>query len=195
MDRDAWRDRILLVLLLGSVLLQLVIQYRLNYWGRDFFDAFGLRVIAAKNAAEAQLRSIGSNLRERAFVTTASLEEADQHRVMSGALDRVIDSWRNLCFQLMRTTTVSQGNLLLAPVISWVLCAPKYLVGAMSLGEVAQVTAAFVLVQAALNWLVDNYAGLADCMSSINRVASLLLALDQLDGTEPDQTTGHGRPT
>jgi putative ATP-binding cassette transporter len=25
------------------VLLQLVIQYRLNYWSRDFFDAFGRR--------------------------------------------------------------------------------------------------------------------------------------------------------
>ena len=79
----------------------------------------------------------------------------------------------------MRTTLVSQGNVLLAPVIGWVLCAPKYMVGTMSLGEVAQVTAAFITVQAALNWLVDNYSGLADCLSSINRVASLLLALDQ----------------
>jgi putative ATP-binding cassette transporter len=82
----------------------------------------------------------------------------------------------------MRTTLVSQGNVLMAPVIGWVLCAPKYLVGTMSLGEVAQVTAAFVTVQAALNWLVDNYSSLADCLSSVNRVASLLLALDQLDG-------------
>jgi len=82
--------------------------------------------------------------------------------------------------QLMQPTLVSQGNLLLAPVIAWVLCAPKYLVGTMSLGEVAQVTAAFVIVQAALNWLVENYSGLADFLSSINRVAALLSALDQL---------------
>jgi putative ATP-binding cassette transporter len=51
----------------------------------------------------------------------------------------------------------------------------------MSLGEVAQATAAFITVQAALNWLLDNYSGLADCLSSVNRVASLLLALDQLE--------------
>ena len=94
----------------------------------------------------------------------------------------MIARWRTLCFQLMRTTLVSQGNVLLAPVIAWVLCAPKYLVGTMSLGEVAQVTAAFVTVQAALNWVVENYSGLADCLSSVNRVASLLLALDQLEG-------------
>jgi putative ATP-binding cassette transporter len=36
----AW---LLTVLLVGSVLLQLVIQYRLNFWSRDFFDAFGRR--------------------------------------------------------------------------------------------------------------------------------------------------------
>ena len=51
----------------------------------------------------------------------------------------------------------------------------------MSLGEVAQVTAAFVIVQAALNWLVESYSALADCLSSVNRVASLLLALDALE--------------
>ena len=53
--------------------------------------------------------------------------------------------------------------------------------------EVAQAAAAFVTVQAALNWLVDNFPGLADCLSSINRVASLLVALDEV-GPE-------GRPT
>ena len=140
-----------------------------------------IRVIAKKNAAEAQFRSVGSNLRERGNLVTPTQGETEQHQLLGGALSDVIASWRMLCFQLMRTTAVTQGNVLLAPVIGWVLCAPKYMVGTMSLGEVAQVTAAFITVQAALNWLVDNYSGLADCLSSVNRVASLLLALDQLD--------------
>jgi putative ATP-binding cassette transporter len=140
-----------------------------------------IQAIAGKNAAEAQFRSIGSHLRERGKLTISTQGETQQHRLLSGAFDDVIARWRNLCFQLMRTTLVSQGNVLLAPIIAWVLCAPKYLVGTMSLGEVAQVTAAFVTVQAALNWLVENYSALADCLSSVNRVASLLLALDGLD--------------
>jgi len=141
-------------------------------------------VIAGKNAAEAQFRSVGSHLRERDAFATNAVGKIEQHISLSHALQDVIDRWRDLCVQLMQTTLVSQGNVLLAPVIAWVLCAPKYLVGTMSLGEVAQVTAAFVIVQAALNWLVENYAGLADCLSSINRVAALLLALDQLSGEE-----------
>jgi vitamin B12/bleomycin/antimicrobial peptide transport system ATP-binding/permease protein len=140
-----------------------------------------IQVIAGKNAAEAQFRSIGSNLRERSKSAALLLGETEQHGSLTGALNNVIARWRDLCFQLMRTTLVSQGNTLLAPIIAWVLCAPKYLVGTMSLGEVAQVTAAFVTVQAALNWLVENYSGLADCLSSVNRVASLLLALDEMD--------------
>lgn len=103
------------------------------------------------------------------------------HHRLSAAFDQVIRPWRDLCVQLMRTTSVSHGNLLVAPIIGWVLCAPKYLVGTMSLGEVAQAVAAFVVVQTALNWLVDNYPGLAECLSSVNRVAALPRALDGLD--------------
>ena len=59
----------------------------------------------------------------------------------------------------------------------------------LSLGEVAQAVAAFVVVQAALNWLVDNYPGLAECLSSVNRVGSLLSALDDIERDEPLQAT------
>ena len=47
----------------------------------------------------------------------------------------------------------------------------------MSLGGAAQEVAAFVMVQMALNWLVDNYPGLAECLWSVNRVGSLPVAL------------------
>ena len=55
----------------------------------------------------------------------------------------------------------------------------------MTLGEVVQVSAAFVIVQTAFNWFTDNYAKLAEWASSANRVASLLLALDQIDSSKP----------
>ena len=69
-----------------------------------------------------------------------------------------------------------------------------YLVGTMSLGEVAQAVAAFVMVQTALNWLVDNYPGLAECLSSVNRVGSLLIALDERDRDTPHGSTRVDEP-
>jgi putative ATP-binding cassette transporter len=110
------------------------------------------------------------------------------HHVLSESFDAAVRRWRELCIQWMRTTLVSHGNTLAAPVIAWVLCAPKYLVGTMSLGEVAQAVAAFVMVQTALNWLVDNYPGLSECVSSVNRVAVLLAALDESDHDGECQT-------
>jgi putative ATP-binding cassette transporter len=138
-------------------------------------------VIAGKNAAEAQFRSIASDLRERGASASGVAAGLAQHRSLSEAFDIVYERWRELCTQFMRTTLVSYGNVLMAPVIAWILCAPKYLVGTMSLGEAAQAVAAFVMVQAALNWLVDNYPGLAECLSSVNRVTALLVAMDELE--------------
>jgi putative ATP-binding cassette transporter len=37
---SAWRAWLLIVLLIATALLQLLVQYRLNYWNRDFFNAF-----------------------------------------------------------------------------------------------------------------------------------------------------------
>jgi len=84
----------------------------------------------------------------------------------------------------MRTTFVTHTNSLLTPVVGLILCVPKYLSGEMSLGEVTQAAAAFATVQSALNWFVDNYQRMADWRSAANRVAALLLALDELMQSE-----------
>ena len=100
------------------------------------------------------------------------------------SLQTVLLWWREYCWQLVRTTLVSHANFLFSPVVAWVLCAPKYISGAMSLGELTQSAAAFVVVQSAFNWLVDNFQRLADWQSSAHRVATLLLALDELEAKE-----------
>jgi putative ATP-binding cassette transporter len=44
-------------------------------------------------------------------------------------------------------------------------------------------------VQGAFNWLVDNYQRLADWRSSAHRVATLLIALDELAAKETPKDT------
>lgn len=138
-------------------------------------------VIAAKNAAEAQFRSVASTWRQRAESMELAAGVPQSHRSVSEAFNLVIERWRHVRTEFMRITFVANGNSLAAPVVGWFLCAPKYLAGTMSLGAAAQAVAAFVTVQASLNWLVDNYGALAECLSSVNRVASLLLALDEIE--------------
>src|SRR5262249_51479980 len=86
--------------------------------------------------------------------------------------------------QYFRTTLVSQSSNGVAPIIPILLCAPKYVAGKMSLGEVMQAVSAFMIVQAAFSWLVENYPRLADWTASASRVASLLVSLDRLERAE-----------
>lgn len=151
-------------------------------------------VIATKNAAEAQFRSVAANLREHAVGAVPTGDAPLPRRLLSESFNITIGRWKDLSVQFMRITLVSHGNSLAAPVVGWVLCAPKYLVGTMSLGEAAQAVAAFVMVQGALNWLVDNYGGLAECLSSVNRVAALLLALDEIEPRSADEYVSRRRP-
>ena len=162
---------LVLTVMIYSVLLTL---------GMTFIGRRMTHVIERKNAAEAQFRSVAISMREIGTAKKKSGDAPAQRHLLGEAFNNVVRRWRNQCFQVMRTTFMSHGNLLAAPVIGWLLCAPKYMVDTMTLGEAAQVVAAFVMVQTALNWLVDNYAGLAECLSSVNRVASLLLALDEI---------------
>jgi ABC-type uncharacterized transport system fused permease/ATPase subunit len=106
------------------------------------------------------------------------------------AVHVALQRWLSLLWQLVRTTLVSHSNFILAPVIGLFLCVPKFLASTMSLGELTQSAAAFVTVQSAFNWLVDNYGRIADWRSSVNRVAILLLALDALPAADRSEVGG-----
>jgi vitamin B12/bleomycin/antimicrobial peptide transport system ATP-binding/permease protein len=141
-------------------------------------------VIEEKNQAEAQFRAAADRLHQDRDSPRAGPGSKADRRTLWMSVHTVLMRWRSLLWQLVRTTLVSHGNFILAPVVAWFLCAPKYLAGTMSLGELTQAAAAFVTVQSAFNWLVDNYGRLADWRSSVNRVATLLLALDTLDALD-----------
>jgi putative ATP-binding cassette transporter len=149
-------------------------------------------VIQAENQAEAELRAAADHIREIGEATSSAAAAPEDHRSLWHALRQVLLRWRQLCRQLMGTTMVAQTDVLLAPVFAWILCAPKFLAGSMMLGELTQAAAAFVMVQVAFNWVVDNYQRLADWRSSAYRVATLLQALDDADRLT-SAAPSHGR--
>jgi putative ATP-binding cassette transporter len=101
-----------------------------------------------------------------------------------------LSAWRDIAVQTMKTTSVSQTSGFIAPVPPIILCAPKFLDGSMSLGQVMQAASAFTIVQGALNWLVDNYPKLADWTASARRAASLMASLDALEEAEVGDAVG-----
>jgi ABC-type uncharacterized transport system fused permease/ATPase subunit len=128
--------------LIVITVLQLPVQYRLNLWNRDFFNALEFR-----NGSEI---------------------------------------WHQTHL-LVLFAAISIGNTLLAPLVGLILSVPHHVQGTMLLGEVTQAAAAFVAVQGAFNWLIDNVPRLAECLSSANRVGNLLMAFDRLETQEGSQ--------
>jgi putative ATP-binding cassette transporter len=152
------------------------------------------RVVQENKRAEAELRAVGAHLRESGEGTALPDGKHHGRRMIGAALNEVIARWLAYCWQLMRMTLVSHTSTLLTPVLGLLLCTPKFITGSMTLGEVVQAAAAFAIVQGAFNWISDSYGRLAEWASSANRVASLLLALDQIDKPErpanPNEVAG-----
>lgn len=137
-----------------------------------------------KNQKEAEFRYHLTRLRENGESIALLKGDEEERAHLREALDAVIQRWALLARQHMRTGLVANANYLVAPIILIILCAPKFLSGDMTLGQVMQAAAAFVQVQASFNWLVDNYPRIADWTASAKRTQSLLTSLQILESLE-----------
>jgi putative ATP-binding cassette transporter len=145
---------------------------------------------AQKNQEEASYRYVLTRLREHGESIALLGGEQEERAGVDGVFSTVRRQWKSLMWQYIRTTVVSTSSNGIAPVVPILLCAPKYVAGKMSLGEVMQAVSAFMIVQAAFSWLVENYPRLADWTASASRLASLLVSLDRLERAEQEGTAG-----
>ncbi|MFO1148127.1 MAG: ATP-binding cassette domain-containing protein [Alsobacter sp.] len=132
-----------------------------------------------RNDAEARLRATLGRVRDNAeSVALAGGAESEALRA-EGALGRLGTAWYAVIGQngLLGLTLNLNGALFAA--VPLIFAAPKALAGALTIGDIAQLVAAFTAVQGALLWVVDNFVKLADCRAAAARVGTLVLALDR----------------
>jgi putative ATP-binding cassette transporter len=164
----------------GYLVIAAIVYAASTTLGMVLFARNMVDVIERKNQTEADFKYVVARVNTR----TTLAPHPEDGKILGDAQAAVIYQWKRLCGQYMRTTVVSNGNALLAPIVGLILCTPNYVLGRMTLGEVTQAAAAFVAVQGAFNWLVDNYPRAAEWLSSAHRVGTLLGSLDTLD-SEP----------
>src|ERR1700734_3471876 len=107
--------------------------------------------------------------------------EADEVALLHERFDEVATGWRAVIARLAGMMILTNTNLVAAPAVPLLLMAHQYLNGTVTLGGVMQTAAAFVQVQMALNWLVDNYGQIAEWSASAGRIGGLWTALGELD--------------
>jgi vitamin B12/bleomycin/antimicrobial peptide transport system ATP-binding/permease protein len=173
-------------LVIAAVLYAAIASGSIMAIGRSF-----VQVSEDKNQAEAEYRYALTRVRENGESIALLGGEEEERDGIDKTFTKVLRQWARLAGQHMRTTLVSQGSSLIAPVVPLLLCAPKFLDGSMSLGQVMQAASAFTIVQTAFGWLVDNYPRLADWNACARRIASLMMSLDGLERAE--QGDGIGR--
>ena len=173
-------------LVIAAVLYAAIASGSITIIGRSF-----VQVSEDKNQAEAEFRYTLTRVRENGESIALLGGEEEERDGIDKTFTNVLRQWSRLAGQHMRTTLVSQGSSLIAPVVPILLCAPKFLDGSMTLGQVMQAASAFTIVQTAFGWLVDNYPRLADWNACARRIASLMMSLDGLERAE--RGDGFGR--
>lgn len=168
-------------LVVAAVLYAVIASGSMMIMGRRF-----VAVSEGKNQAEAEYRYALMRVRENGESIAVLGGEEEERSGINESLRNVVRQWALLCGQHMRTTVVSQGSNIIAPIVPVLLCAPKFLDGSMTLGQVMQAASAFAIVQNAFGWLVDSYPHLADWNAGARRIASLMVSLDRLECAEGD---------
>ncbi|WP_296085555.1 ABC transporter ATP-binding protein/permease [uncultured Agrobacterium sp.] len=172
-------------LVIAAIIYAAITSTAIAFIARNF-----VKVSEVKNQVEAEYRYTLTRVRENGESIALLGGEEEERNDLDKRFGNVRRQWRLMAHQYMRTTVVSNGSMLIAPVVPLLLCAPKFLDGSMSLGEVMQAASAFTIVQSAFGWLVDNYPRLADWNACARRVASLMMSLDGLERAEKSETVG-----
>jgi len=137
--------------------------------------------VGAKNEAEGTFRFAMMRLRDNpesvALMGGGPAERAKLH----GLYDAVVSRWLKIVRSHGHVTWITNSVGPMKPIVPLLFLAPKYLAGDLTLGQVTQLAAAFVEVQIAISWVVDNYNRIAEWYASARRVMDVAYACDAAD--------------
>jgi putative ATP-binding cassette transporter len=162
----------------AAIVYSIVLSLSMVLFGRALIQR-----IEERNQSEAQLRYEMGRVRENAESIAIVGGAEDEVKSLQQTIQLVSRAWARVVSRQVWLTWLMGGNGIMAPVLPLLLAAPNYLSGEITLGALTQSAAAFVQVQVALNWLVDNYARIAEWLASARRVTGLWTAFADLDAS------------
>jgi vitamin B12/bleomycin/antimicrobial peptide transport system ATP-binding/permease protein len=136
--------------------------------------------VVAKNEAEGHFRFALMRVRDNAESIALAGGGHSEHRLASQLFGNVVRRWLGIVRQHANLTWITNVSGPLVPIIGLIFATPKYMAGQLSLGEAMQLSAAFVQVQIAISWIVDNYNRIADWYASARRIIELTDACEHV---------------
>lgn len=138
-------------------------------------------LVYLKNEREGDFRFALMRLRENAESVALMSGHGAEQSILGRAFERAVSAWLLIVKRHGYVTWVTNSSGPLIQIIPLLFAAPKYLAGELSLGEVTQLAGAFVAVQGAISWLVDNFNRISEWYASARRVMDIVDACDAVD--------------
>ena len=128
---------------------------------------------------EADFRFALVRLRENVEGVALYGGERAEHRGLTGRFAALAANW----WQIMQRTKIlnafTAGFNQIAIIFPYVVIAPRYFSGALTLGDLTQTADAFGQVQGAMSWFVSAYASLASWRATVERLATFERSIAQ----------------
>lgn len=107
-------------------------------------------------------------------------EDSEQKRFLN-SFQAIIKTYAQQTAAWKQIQIFSSGYSVVSMALPILVAAPRYIVGAITLGTLMQSVQAFQHMVSALSWPANNMAGIANWRASVERVLGLVKALDELD--------------
>jgi putative ATP-binding cassette transporter len=139
-----------------------------------------------KQTVEANFRYQGMQLRENAEQIAFYNGGAQEGRQLLMYFNDVKRNWRAIIYRTCKMTLARDVYMQAGSILPTVAALPRYLSGAMSLGDLTRTTGAFASVTSNLSFFTQAYVGFAEWKAVSNRLCELLSALHVGAKASPD---------
>jgi putative ATP-binding cassette transporter len=141
--------------------------------------------VGRKNEAEGHFRFGMMRVRDNAESVALMNGGRYEQAILGRSYGSVVTRWMSMVWRHGHLTWITNSVGPMKPIVPLLFAAPKYLSGDLTLGQVTQLAAAFVEVQIAISWVVDNYNRVAEWYASGKRVMDIVDACDAIDTDMP----------
>ena len=125
-----------------------------------------------QETVEADFRFSLARLREYGEQVALLKGEAAEVRRLDDSFTQVVANFLNILSRRMKLTSFTAGYSQLSVIFPYVLAAPSYFLGKITLGQFQQTAGAFSRVESALSFFISAYTTLASYKANIDRLTS-----------------------
>ncbi|MGZ8928551.1 MAG: ABC transporter ATP-binding protein/permease, partial [Methylobacter sp.] len=134
-----------------------------------------------RQTVEANFRFNLVTARENSLAIALIHGEADERKRFFRLFRDIIGAYNRQTHALSNIMLFTSGYSVLSMAFPVLVSAPRYILGSITLGALMQSVQSFQQMTSALSWPVDNMSTVAQWRASVDRVLSLMKALDDLE--------------